>query len=87
MIAALLATALLATASPAPTPTGPPLRQVTLPASDLTFLAAFLDHYAGQGCDIHTAAGLDSCRSALRAIDVWQELQGATPVVAPKVKP
>lgn len=80
MIATLLAAAALAT-SPVPTPpAATPMRQVIMSESDLAFLGLFLDHYAGQGCEIHTAPGLDMCRSALRAMDVWRALQASTPV-------
>lgn len=78
MIASLLAAAALAAAAPPAAPI--PMRQVTMPAADMDFLGRFLDHYAGQGCEIHTQGGVDACQAAVQAMTVWRELQTATPV-------
>lgn len=83
MIAALLAAAALAAAPP---PQTTPMMQVTISPQDLSFLEDFLSGYAGQGCNIQTQQGVIACRSAVKALDVWQVLRTATPVAAPKGK-
>lgn len=79
-ILAALAAVLLATpvlAAPPPAAPLPPMHTVSLSDADLAFLAAFITHYAGQGCDIHTQGGVDACQAAPQALQVWQRLQAS----------
>lgn len=86
MIAALLAAAAVATAPAPPAAPPPQMRQLVISADDLDFMGRFLDHYAGEGCQIHTNDGIAACTAAVRAMDVWRKLQASTPVEPAKSK-